>query len=160
MSQNVAEVLEGRAATLFEKLASNNDLANVMMGFLGRIIVMCHQMGKPIQGVGCTEIVEFENEFRFGVSFNDLVITPMGLWQAQGDILAYARSRSVHLAKALERNQKLIRTFISLVESVEKYCERKRMRLEDFRIKKAFIHPKTNTCIIRAGIPELKDRFR
>ena len=160
MSQNVAQVVEGRASTMFEKLAQNVDLANVVMGFLGRIIIMCQQRGRPIQGVDATPVVVSKDEFRFGISFNDLVITPMGIWQPQGDLMSYAKSRSAHLAKALERNNKLIRTFTDLVERVEKYCERNRIPFRDFKIKKAYNHPKTDTCVIRAGVTTLGDRFR
>jgi hypothetical protein len=157
MSSNVAETIEGRQSTLFEKLSSNNDLANVIMAFLGKIVLMCHQRGKPIQGVETTDVVEVNDEFRFGLSFNDLVITPMGIWQNQGSILHYAQSRSVHLAKALERNGKIMRTFTQLVEAVEKRCQRKGMSFKDFKLKKAIIHPKTDTCIIKCGIPDFND---
>jgi hypothetical protein len=160
MSNNVAEVLEGRATTLFEKLAQNNDLSNVIMAFLGRIVLMCNKMGKPIEGVITTEVNESNDEFRFGVTFNSLIMSPPGLWQAQGDILTYAKARSIHLAKALERNNKLMHTFTNLVEAVSRYCDRKGLSFKDFKIKKAFVHPKTNTCIVRAGVPDFKDKFR
>jgi hypothetical protein len=160
MSQNVAEALEGRASNLFEKLSENQDLANVVMGFLGRIIMMCHQQGKPIQGVDCSEVTTFDGDFRFSLTFNDLLISPMGLWQPTGDLISYAKSRSVHLAKALESNGKLVKTLSRLVEIIERHCESRGKQFKNFQIKKAFIHPKTNTCVIRSGAPELKDRFR
>lgn len=160
MSNNVAEVFENRASTLFDKLVENQDLANVVMGFLGRIILMCHQKGLPIEGVVTTDVNEFDDEFRFGVAFSHIVASPMGLWQAQGDILTYAKSRSTHLAKALERNAKIMKTFRNLIEAVDQYCKRKRISFSSLKVKKAFIHPKTNVCVIRTGEPDLKDRFR
>ena len=160
MSQNVAEEIESKASTLFEKLASNVDLSNVIMGFLGRVIIICKEKGKPIQGVSTTEVTESNDEFRFGLSFNTLVITPMAIWQAQHDLVHYIQSRSSSLAQVLQRNQKLVGTFNDLVSVIDKYCQRKGMKFRDFKVKKAFIHPKTNTCVIRAGIPDFKDRFK
>lgn len=160
MSKNVSEVIESRNSTLFEKLASNNDLSNVIMGFLGRIVLMCQQTGKPIEGVETTMVNEYDGDFRFGIVFHDIFISPMGIWQGQGDVVNYARSKSVHLAKVLERNAGIIRTFTNLVEVVEGFCDRKGIRFSEFTVRKAIIHQGSNTCVIRYGKPTLKDGRR
>lgn len=160
MSENVAQTLETNSVGLYQKLAQNEDVSNVIMALLTRIIVMCRQWGKPIQGVSFGNVNESDGEIRFGMSFSNLALPAMDLWQPQENIAKYGESKAARLAKVIEGNPRLLKVFGDVVNIAEKMCERKGKQFKDFQIKKAFIHPKTNVCVIRSGAPELSDRFR
>jgi hypothetical protein len=160
MSTNVAQAVESNAKTLFEKLSENQDLSNVLMGFLGRIILSCQQMGKPIQGVEMGTVTENGGDFRFPISFNTLMISPPTLWTAASgnDFTDYVKARSQSMARALEANVRLVAGFRELVMVIDKFCERKRMPFADFKVKKAFITRDNKTCVLKSGTENL-DRW-
>lgn len=160
MSINVAQAMETNAKTLFEKLSENQDLSNVLMGFLGRIILSCQQMGKPIQGVDIGHVSEHGGEFRFKIEFNTLLIAPPTLWGVNNfdDFTHYVKSRSTNMARALESNVRIVQGFRDLVQVIDKFCERKRMPFADFKVKKAFITRDNKTCVLKSGVENL-DRW-
>lgn len=160
MSTNVAQAIEANAKTLFEKLSENQDLSNVLMGFLGRIILTCQQMGKPIQGVDLGSVSENGGDFRFKIEFNTLMIAPPVIWTANqyDDFTHYVKARSTGMARALEANVRLVAGFRDLVMVIDKFCERKRMPFKDFKIKKAFITRDNKTCVLKSGVENL-DRW-
>lgn len=160
MAQNVAQELERGSKTLYQKLAENNDLSNVIMGFLGKIILLCNQTGKPIQGVELGEPTESNGDFRFTVAFHDLLISPPTLWTVNryDELKHYVAARSVGMARALEANNRIVIGLRNLVTVIDIFCSRKRIEFKDFKIKKAFISRDNRTCVIRSGVETL-DRW-
>lgn len=141
MSRNVADVLEGRASTLFEKIASNNAIANVIMALLGRLVIMAQQYGKPIEGISLDAPIFFGRSIRARIKFNTLSLTrsPLGLWAPADDLVKYAQSRSMHLAKVLERNHGVQIFFSKFCEEIDNFCKHKQIKWSDLKIEKAII---------------------
>lgn len=153
MSQNVAQAVEQHAKSLFQKLSENQQVANVLMGFLGRIVLICQQTGKPIQGVEMEGITESAGDFRFRLSYHTLLISPPSLWTANryDDFKHYVEARSRSLARALEVNVRLVTGFREVLEAMERFCDRKRMPFSELGVKKAFITKDNRTCVIKTG---------
>ena len=160
MAQNVAQALEQDAQTLFQKLSENQDLANVLMGFLGRIVLICQQTGKPLQGVEMDGVTESAGDFRFRLNYHTLLISPPSLWTANryDDFKHYVEARSRNLARALETNVRLVTGFREVIEAIDRFCERKRMPFRELKVKKAFITKDNRTCVIKTG-KETLDRW-
>jgi len=159
MKQNVAQALESDAKSLYERLSSNQQVAGVMMGFLGRIIVECAKMGKPIEGVSCGDVFETNGEFRFRIDYSTLsTSTSFGLWGFHDDLLRFVEGKSMHMANALARNPKLLRSMSNVVEAIDQFCRQKGKTFEEFEVKKAFLSKDNRTCVIVPGKQSL-DRF-
>jgi len=141
MSRNVADALESRSSSLFEKIASNAAISNVLMALLGRMVIMAQQAGKPIEGISLDRPIFFGRSIRARVKFNTLSLTrsPLGLWAPADDLLRYAQSRSVHLAKVLERNNGVRVFFAAFCEEIDNFCNHKSIKWSDLKVEKAII---------------------
>lgn len=150
MSQNVAEAVAGRNLTLFEKMASNESLANVIMALIGRLVIMAHQSGKPIEGIALEPPVWLGRQARSRITFNTLSITrsPFGLWSPADDLQKYCASKSAHLAKVFDKNQGVKIFFSKLISEIENFCDHKRIAWKDLKVEKAFITPE-NTLVLK-----------
>ena len=141
MSKNVAEAIEGRNLSQFEKLISNEQVANVVMALLGKLVVMSAQAGKPMEGISVGDPIWNGRSLKAKIEFNSLSIAPMGLWQEAPDFVRYAQSRSQHLAKAFDKNPGLSRFFTKMLHMIEVFCEHKGLQFADLKVEKAFITP-------------------
>jgi hypothetical protein len=137
--RSIAQVLETRASTLFEKVISNNDIATAIMALIGRLTIDCVKRGRSVAGISTTEITESQGEFRFGITYHTIPTQSQGLWQGTDDLRRYVESKSGHLAKVLDANPRLTRTIRNLVESIDLYCKHHSMQFKDFKIEKMFI---------------------
>jgi hypothetical protein len=143
MAKNVADVLEGRASTLYEKIGSNLAVSNVLMALLGRLVIMAQQNGKPIEGISLDTPIFFGRSIRARIKFNTLSMTrsPLGLWAPADDLVKYTQSRSMHLAKVLERNNGVKVFFAKFCEEIDQFCKHKQIKWSDLKIEKALITP-------------------
>ncbi len=160
MAENVAQALQDNATTIFERLSQNVDVANVVMGFIGRITILCAQLGKPVQGVDMGSFQESGGDFKATLTFNTLLISPPSIWTANryDDLKGYVGARNISMARVLESNVRLLAGLRGLVQTIEKFCDRKRIRFQDFKVKKAFITPDNRVCVVKSGVETL-DRW-
>ncbi len=107
--QNVKEAIGNQSKTLLDKLGTNPDLCNVVLGLLARCIVVCSSRSKPLEGI---EIGDLRAEdlgngdlaLRAPVKFRDLAVSAASLWPPQDDFAQYARSKAYGLGMALQKN--------------------------------------------------------
>jgi hypothetical protein len=141
MSKNVAEAVQARSLSQFEKLISNEQLSNVVMALLGKLVVMSAQASKPIEGIAVSDPCWNGRSLKARIEFNSLSIAPMGLWHEAPDVVRYAQARSQHLAKAFDKNPGLSRFFTKMLHMIEAFCEHKGLQFADLKVEKAFITP-------------------
>ena len=159
MSENVSQAIAGRASTLFEKLASNEALSNLVMGFLGHIIITCAKRGKAVASVRCSTVTESLGDFRFKIEYLPVLLPSPGLWSNQGDdVKRYIAGKSAQMARCFDVNPTLLKTFTSLVEKIDNYCTHKRVPFSQFKIKKSYV-TNTDVAVIRSGELSL-DNFK
>ena len=157
MSQtnNVHAEIAKRSERLADKLGANPDLANVILGFLGRLIIMCSQMNRPIEGIILSPLdskTELNGDvvFTSNINFSLLAVRPPSLWQPQTDFAEFAAARAQGLAMALGKNPNLSEFFQSLASQIESYGNAKGIPFNDLRIKNPFIS-KDHVLVIRVG---------
>ncbi len=158
MSESVSQAVANRSLTLFEKLASNEPLSNLVMGFLGNMIVTCAKRGKSVASIRCGPISESLGDFRFRVEFLPVIVASNGLWQMDNDMQRYVSSKSAHMAKCFDVNPSLVKTFTTLIETIDRWCQHKRIAFKDFKIKKAYVTP-NDIFVLRSGTATL-DGFK
>ncbi len=158
MSDNVSQAIASRSQTLFEKLASNEQFSNLVMGFLGKMVWTCAQRGKAVAGIRCGAITESLGDFRFKVEYNSVLMATTTLWLPDDSVKRYVMGKSANLAKCFDVNPTLVKTFTNLVDAVDRYCRNKSITFKDFKVKKAYITP-DNVFVLRSGTSDL-DGFK
>lgn len=150
MSHSVAQAIESRSQSLFEKLVSNVDVANIVMALIGRLVIMATEQGKPIEGIAVENAEWSGRSLRARVRFNSVVLPSATLWQKQSDLHRYAESRARHLAKVFDKNPGLLRFFNDLAVKLESFCETKRLNFSDLKFEKSII-TKENLLILNVA---------
>jgi len=109
--------------------------------------------------VSCGDVFETNGEFRFRIDYSTLsTSTSFGLWGFHDDLLRFVEGKSMHMANALARNPKLLRSMSNVVEAIDQFCRQKGKTFEEFEVKKAFLSKDNRTCVIVPGKQSL-DRF-
>lgn len=147
--------MEGRSSTLLEKLATNQDLCNVVLGLLSRCIVVCSQLGRPIEGIDIGVLVAEETPngdlvMRALVTFRPMAVAMASIWPPQSDFAQYARSKAYGLGMALQKNPRLNGFFQIMVERVESYAGHKHMQFGALHVKQAILTT-TNHIVLKVG---------
>lgn len=155
MAGNVTEVLAGKAQTLLEKLVTNPDLCNFILGLLGRCIVVCANLGRPIEGIeiGHLDVQEIENgdlTLRAPVTFHDMQVTPASIWPPQNDFAQYTRSKANGLGMALQKNPKLSVFFQEMVTRIDSYCSHRGLQFGALHVKQAVL-TSNNRIVLKVG---------
>lgn len=141
MSRNVAEAIEGRAATLFEKMISNSDVSNVIMALVGRLVIMAHQLGKPIEGISVASPTWSGRKLTARIEFHSLMLTPPSLWAGQSDLKRYVASKSANMALVFDKNPGLLRFFNDLIGKLDQFCTHKSVEFRNLKLEKSIITP-------------------
>lgn len=150
--KSAGDVLESKRESLLEKLVSNVEVATTVMAFLGHIIVQCAKTGKQIAGVRTSPISEFDGNFTFKITYGSINVQSIGLWKMDnGSVADYICSRSMHMARALNANPSLIKTFEDLVSAIDRFCDRHRISFSDFKIEKRIV-TRENVCILKTKV--------
>lgn len=156
MSHNVYEELsEQKSESLVQKLGTNNHIGNVVLGFLGRIIVLAAERGKPGTGVETSpmEVSEQSNGdliIRSRLTFHDIAITNNAIFEPQSDFAKYARAKAHSMAVALETNPKLSFFFEAMTQRIEQYALHKGIAFAALKVKQSIIST-SDILVLKVG---------
>lgn len=150
MSKSVATAIEGRSQTLFEKIISNNDVANMIMALVSQLVIMSNQKGTPIEGIRISEPIWSDNNtLSARIEFSAINLTQsLGIWNTQDDMRNYVASKSAHLAKVFDRNPNVLTAFRNIVNSFDKFCDQKRIKFSSLKFEKSIISRENILAII------------
>lgn len=156
MSQNVYEQLAQTKKPLADKMGENAELGNVILGFLGRIIMMAIERGKPIEGVTTAPLLASrlgngDLVIRSKVVFYPLPIHPPALWRLQSDFARYTQGKAHGLAQALQKNAKLAGFFQEVVECIESWANERGMQFGAIRVKQSIISNPGDVFVLKVG---------
>ena len=147
--KSVGQAISSRQATLYEKLATNGEVANSVMALIGRLVIECANRGKQVAGISTSSIIAANGEFKFNIIYHSINSPTLGLWQPQNDIKNYVASKSAHLAKVLDANPRLIKTIEDLIDQIDRFCDHKGVAFKDFKVDKLFI-TKEDTFVLKS----------
>lgn len=156
MSQNVYEELaDQKSEALVDKLGGNSHLGNVVLGFLGRIIVIAAERGKPGAGVELAPMTAEEQSngdliVRSRLTFHDVAITNNAIFQPQSDFAKYARAKARSMALTLETNPKMAFFFEALTLRLEQYTAHKGIAFAALKVKQAIIST-SDILVLKVG---------
>ncbi len=153
--QNVTEAIGNKSTSLLEKLVTNPDLCNVVLGLLARCIVMCTNRGKPIEGIdiGPLNVEELTNgdiALRAAVTFRDVSVAMASMWPPQSDFAQYTRSKAHGLGMALQKNPKIAEFFQHMVERIDSYATHRHLQFEKLHVKQAILTT-TDHIVLKVG---------
>lgn len=148
MSMNVFEQIQGTKPLLTRKLMENMDLSNLLMAWLGRLILMCQSVGCPIEGVQIGELQVMGGEFKARISFNQLALVRAPESMYRDDFFEFAQAKSAAMARAMTKNPDLMKFFQKLVEAIDKHCTYKGWDFKTVRIVYSYITP-DNMLVMR-----------
>ena len=152
------KVFEARSTTLFEKMTSNQHVANMVMGIIGRLFVISTQMGRPFEGVTLSPVESsIPGEWRSRVEFLQISANVTGLWTFGGDLATYVSGRGERLAFALKRNPKLASWITSLIGQMDDFCTRKSFKFRDL-VTHGFI-TKDGVMVIKVKNKDVFDKW-
>lgn len=152
----VYERLASEKPRLLEKLGTNTDLCNFVLGLLGRIVIMATQRGIPRSGVTLGPLaqelrINGDLSIRSKVSFNRLVVNAPAMWTLQSDFAKYAQAKARGLGLALQENPKVAASFQDLLEVVERWAEDKGLPFRDVKVKQAIISNPGDMLVLKVG---------
>ena len=145
MSKSVGQHLDATAPAVAARVVDNKDLCNFFMGLLGRLIVLAAQRGLPLEGIRVAAPEMSERRITARVSFSALAVPApaiFGAGVASGDDFRhYAASKSVYMARAMEKNPEFGRYFERALHLVEGWCADHGKDFRAAKVWKAFISP-------------------
>ena len=154
MSQNVAEAIETKSGNLFDKLCSNGDVSNLIMALVGRLVIMAHQMGKPLEGIAIDKAVWSGRKLSARIVFNSLIIPSPGIWAGQSDLKIYVASKAANLARVFDKNSGVLVFFNDFVNKLDQFCTHKSIAFKDLKLEKSIITP-DNILMVSVSIDHL-----
>lgn len=142
MSTNVFEQIAGTKPVLTTKLMGNSDLSNLLMAWLGRLVLMCQSVGAPIEGIQIGVLKVNGSEFRAKINFSTLSLSrTSSVISGRDDFYEFAKAKSFGLAQALTKNPDLMVFFQKLVEAIDRHCVNKGWDFKTVRMPYSFISP-------------------
>lgn len=130
MSQSVSEELEDTRSHLHKKLAANEDLANVLMALLGKIVINYRSSPKleftapqgNEQGVFTARIIP-----------HSTTLTVPSRIIIKNDLGDYMASKNIALSKALQ-SKEVADFFQMLIQRIEQFAEHKHIPFPDLKV--------------------------
>ena len=126
------KVFEEKNFPLFERMTSNQHVANMVMGIVARLFVISFKTGRPFEGVVVSPVESHvAGEWRSRVEFKSLSMNASRLWTFGGDLMNYVSGKSERLAMALKKNPGLQNWITELIHQIDEFYVRKRFRFKD-----------------------------
>jgi hypothetical protein len=156
MADSVFQQMADKAPALLEKIATNPDLCNVVLGLLARCIVLSQQRGLPIEGIEIGELnsqnaMNNDGIFRAKVTFRRVALTRPAMWPLQSDFARYVRAKAHGLGMALQSNPSLNDFFQRLVEGLDRYCTLQSIQFGALVVKQSIISNPGDMLVLKVG---------
>ena len=156
MADSVSQHLTDTAPALLDKLVTNPDLCNVVLGLLARCIVLSQERSRPFEGISIGSILASTLDngdlvMRAKVTFSDTAKTAPAMWPPQSDFAKYVRSKAHGLGQALQRNPGLSHFFQGMVEMVEQHCAVKGLPFRFLHVKQSIISNPGDMLVLKVG---------
>lgn len=128
MSETVAQELSETKPLLLQKIESNEQLANVLMGLLGRLILECTAKGYKFNAVRLGSIQENNGRFMSRIVYlqTTLMLPPKRI-EGKNDFVTYLNNKNSSMATMLRVNSDVARSFEELTMRIEQYAFHKRI---------------------------------
>ena len=156
MSQTVYDQLASKKESLADRFGLNPELGNVVLALLGRLVIICQERGKPIEGIiiGPIATTQSNNKdltLRAHVIFGSVAVSRSAMWQLQTDFAKYAQSKAAGLALALQRNPTLANFFEDLAMCVDNWSKEIRLPFENIKVKQSIISVPGDIFVLKLG---------
>jgi hypothetical protein len=131
MTANIAQQLEDTKTHLFHKLSSNEDLSNVLIALVGRLVTNYRNAA----GIRFSEVYDCgAGEFRARIYpvFNALILPPKLIFK--NDLGDYMAHKNIALAGVLQSNKAVADFFQELIQKIERFAEWKRIPFPELKV--------------------------
>lgn len=142
---------------LLSKLESNGQLANLVMGIVGKVVWECARRTIPVNGVTFGEVFVNTGDFTFSIHFSRIAGPYTGLVNPQSTVRDYIAAKSENLSRCVDANPGFAKLIEDFVRKVDSYCRHKNVDFVDWRVEKAFLTP-SDVMVIKSA-KTLKGRW-
>jgi len=153
MSETVAQELVDKKPLLLQKIESNEDLANVLMALLGRLVLECTSKGFKLNAIRFSDLSEKDGRFQARISYlQNSLFVPTKTIQPRNDFISYLASKNSALVAVLRVNEHVAKLFETLVARIEQYAFHKSIPFNELQVltNGAFIS-RDNDLVITVG---------
>jgi hypothetical protein len=135
MSDNVFEQLEDESPRFRAKLETNQDLCNVLIALLGRIILVSQSFGRGVNAARLGPVSEYGNgEFRMSLFYlTTTLVTPISVTRKSA-LRDYMFAKQISLARVLSVNPQIADRFQELIEQIDRWATHKRIPFCDLKV--------------------------
>ena len=151
------QMSEAGKEALADKLVTNPDLCNLVLGLLGQLIILADRVKKtPLEGIRMgplttSILADGDCVIRSQVNFGSFAVTRPAMWPPQSDFAVYVRSRAHVLGMALQRNPTLCDFFQHVVETLDAYCLDKGLKFGALVVNKKMISNPGDVFVLQVG---------
>jgi hypothetical protein len=155
MSKNASQEIANDKPRLLQKIEDNEDLANVLIALLGKIVTDY----RYAKGIRFSPISENNGVFTSTIITLDEELLVPPTFFGRNNLGDYMASKNIALAAVLKKNRHVRDFFQSLVEQIEHYATFKRIPFSDLKVVQgsAFISKQNNEFHIKLDKNSLVD---
>jgi hypothetical protein len=141
-ADTVLQELAGKRGNLLATILTNEDVAALVMGLLGRMIYFAEtEKRMPVEGITVDPLVVEGNVFKARVRFSPVAIARSYIWSPKKEFVDYVRMKAGNMAQAMSDNPNLGKFFQDLTEHLVRYCEHKGFPFAHLQFTKHVITP-------------------